>query len=49
MHVNMQKKMLRDLLEKDGGTGKFFEIPPKNFREEVTDQKEQYLFSLGSL
>ena len=37
----MQKKMLRDLLEKDGGTGKNYEIPPKNFREEVTDEKER--------
>ena len=33
--------MLRDLLEKDGGTGKNYEIPPKNFREEVTDEKER--------
>ena len=41
MHVNMQRKMLRDLLEKDGGTGKNYEIPPKNFREEVTDEKER--------
>ena len=41
MHVNMQRKMLRDLLEKDGGTGKNYEIPPKNFREEITDEKER--------
>ena len=33
--------MLRDLLEKDGGTGKNYEIPPKNFREEITDEKER--------
>ena len=38
MHVNMQRKMLRDLLENCGGTGKNYEIPPKNFREEITDE-----------
>ena len=32
MHVNMQRKMLRDLLEKDGGTGKNYEIPPKKLQ-----------------
>ena len=34
--------MLRDLLEKDGGTGKNYEIPPKKLqRRGITDEKER--------
>ena len=41
MHKNMQRKLLRDFLEENGGTGVNYEIPPKNFKVEVADEKER--------
>ena len=41
MHKNMKRKMMRDCLEVNEGTGINYEIPPKNFKVEVTDEKER--------
>ena len=41
MHKNTQRKLMRDLFEEKGGSGRNYEIPPTNFMEEVTDEKER--------
>ena len=41
MHKNMKKTLLRKFLEENEGTGINYEIPPKNFKVEVADEKER--------
>ena len=42
-HVNLQKSILREFLEENGGIGKHHETPPENFRTELQEEKQRRL------
>ena len=41
IHTNMKRKLIRNCFEENGGTGINYEMPPKNFQEEVADEKDR--------
>ena len=42
-HVNLQKSILREFLEENGGIGKHHETPPEDFKTEVQEEKQRRL------
>ena len=40
-HKSFQTHLLRHLLGEKGGSGKKYDIPPSNFRADISDKKEQ--------
>ena len=42
-HVNLQKSILREFLEENGGIGKHHETPPEDFKTEVQEEKQKRL------
>ena len=40
-HKSFQTRLLRHLLGEKGGSGKNYDIPPSNFRADISDEKER--------
>ena len=40
-HKSFQTRLLRQLLGEKGGSGKNYDIPPSNFRADISDEKER--------